>query len=84
MTSFIELITTDEKEKDKPIWSIKCKDGHGFVKNIKYVARTIFNLGATNYAAELNGQIHASRKRKVKENKPSSTERKISKLQSSK
>ena len=37
--------------------------GHGFAKNIKYVARTIFNLGATYYAAELNGQIHASRKR---------------------
>ena len=67
------------------MWQATCADGHKFLKHVDRIAWTIFNMAAAkNYAAELNSRIHASRKRKVKEDKQSSAQRKISKLSSSK
>ena len=61
-----------------------CLKGHVWTKNVKYICRTIFNMGGKNYTSELNGQIHANRKRKAKETEISAIDRKICKLQSSK
>ena len=80
-----------ENQNTQGIWQAKCADGHHMIKHINRIAGAIFNMAATNLASELNGQIHASRKRKDREDdkenthsKQSAAKRKICKLQSSK
>lgn len=40
---------------------LRCGNGHAFIRTLRWMAGALFNIFTSNYAAEANSSIHASR-----------------------
>lgn len=85
---FVKCFIQKLKESDntEPLRSVKCENGHCFMKSMEITAQKVFNIGSKNYVSEMNSRIHAEKKQKrklvTKEDRQSPSCRKICKLQS--
>ena len=56
-----EKVVTAIGQQNTRLNNLKCKNDHSFMKTLARMAGSLYNIFTSNYAAELNSDIHASR-----------------------
>lgn len=56
-----EKVVTRIGEQNTRLAGLRCSNGHFFIKTLQRMSSALFNVFTSNYAAEANSVIHASK-----------------------